>query len=36
MRRIEERGEVTFGQAIKDYIQGWVSYGGRLELLAPD
>ena len=29
MRRIEERGEVTFGQAIKDYIQGWVSYGGR-------
>lgn len=29
MRRIEERGEVTFGQAIKDFIQGWVSYGGR-------
>ena len=29
MRRIEERGEVTFCQAIKDYIQGWVSYGGR-------
>lgn len=29
MRRIEERGKVTFGQAIKDYIQGWVSYGGR-------
>lgn len=29
MRRIEERGEVTFGQAIKDFIQGWLSYGGR-------
>lgn len=29
MRRIEERGKVTFGQAIKDFIQGWVSYGGR-------
>ena len=29
MRRIEERGKVTFDQAIKDYIQGWVSYGGR-------
>ena len=29
MRRIEESGEVTFGQAIKDFIQGWVSYGGR-------
>lgn len=29
MRRIEERGKVTFNQAIKDFIQGWVSYGGR-------
>ena len=29
MRRIEEHGKVTFNQAIKDFIQGWVSYGGR-------